>query len=96
MIDNVVVANLTNHGQLKDALDGLHAYDTGATDSGIRDGLLAARCRDYLLSLSEQERNSVVSVILRELYLTDEAIAKGFGWEDVRGFCEWLEVFLCE
>lgn len=31
--------------ELRDALDGLHAYDGGATDSGIHDETLRAKCR---------------------------------------------------
>jgi hypothetical protein len=34
--------------ELRDALDGLHAYDEGATDSGIRDEDLRERCKAAL------------------------------------------------
>lgn len=79
--------------ELTDALNGLHAYDEGATDSGIYDERLRARCITYLKAKPlrpGQLLPDVTARIMRELYLTDEAIARGYGVEDAVGFARWL------
>lgn len=74
---------------LWDVLDGLHAYDDGAPDSGIHDERLRARCVSHLNAMSEDERRLMISRFLREYYLSDEALAQGYGWEDVHDFIDW-------
>lgn len=70
------------------ALDGLYAYDTGCVDSGIRDEVLR---RKVIAELKlEDSHNSRLSRIIRELCLTDEAIAQGYGIEDCVSFVDWL------
>lgn len=66
---------------LKDSLDGLHAYDSGATDSGIHDDSLRLRCRAEIA-----ERPHLIEEFARELYgqppYTDE---------DQADFIEWAQ-----
>lgn len=79
--------------ELRDALDGLYAYDTGSIDSSIRDESLRKRCIAELnsdLRAGEQVPRVRVGRIVRELYLTEEALQKGYGPEDAHGFLEWL------
>lgn len=77
--------------ELKDALDGLHAYDGGCLDSGIHDEGLRARVKEYLQKLPETERRAVIAKMLIDMYLGPEALAGGYGPEDAKDFLEWLE-----
>lgn len=79
--------------QLRNALDGLHAYDDGAVDSGIHDEDLRQRCINALKAQTgpHEIAPEVLSRIVRDLYLTDEAIAQGYGLEDAVGFIRWLD-----
>lgn len=81
---------MTNE-ELMDALDGLHAYDGGATDSGIHDERLRQRCRHMIDSMDPDESRIVLSRGVRDLYLSDEAISEGYGWEDVLDFLKWID-----
>jgi len=71
--------------ELFDALDGLFAYDGGATDSGIKDELLRERVKKEL-----QERETISKDLLRFCYghYTPD---KGYGLEDIVEFIKWLE-----
>jgi hypothetical protein len=72
--------------ELRDALDGLYAYDAGATDSGIRDEDLRARC---IARLSEMHPGEIRAMI-REMWLSPEAASAGYGTEDAEEFRLWL------
>lgn len=80
--------------ELRDALDGIYAYDTGAVDSGIRDELLRARCIDHMrqwpLGAHEAVPRLEVSRLVREMWLSEEALAHGYGIEEVARFTMWL------
>lgn len=77
--------------ELADALSGLSAYDHGALDSGIHDHALLERVRAHLEAMGETGRRVSLARIVRGLFLTDDAIAIGYGLEDVSGFLLWLE-----
>lgn len=77
-------------GEIRAALDGLHAYDTGCVDSGIHDEALRRRVLDTLAGLPGRDRRAMLARILRDLYLTDAAIAQGYGCEDAGDFVRWL------
>lgn len=79
------------YAEVKDALDGLSAYDLGCSDSGIRDELLRERVKTYLRALSDPDRRKLLGRIMRELFLTDEALAQGYGPEDAKEFGVWLD-----
>lgn len=76
--------------ELSDAIDGLFAYDTGATDSGIHDEALRERVVAYLRSLGERAAMAKLATIGRELYLTDAKIAQGYGLEDAAELWRWF------
>jgi hypothetical protein len=80
-----------DYDELKDALDGLHAYDSGSVDSGIHDERLRSRVKEDVRSRSMEGRRVLVARIARDLYLTDEAISQGYGLEDAREFANWLD-----
>lgn len=76
---------------LKDALDGLFAYDGGCVSSGIRDEALRARCGEHLRSLPADERRLVLSRLTREMFLSEDALSQGYGAEDAGSFVRWLD-----
>lgn len=80
--------------ELRDALSGLHAYDTGCVQSGIHDEKLRERVIQHLEELAKASENDwrlTMSRIVRELYLTDEALEQQYGIEDVADFIRWLD-----
>lgn len=82
---------------LSEAIDGLMAWDSGCVDSGIKDDLLKESVGKYLKSLSDEDFRIEVGTLIRELYLSDKALAQGYGPEDVNVFFGWLsEEFLID
>ena len=70
---------------LAEALDGLLAgRDTPG--SGIRDEALRAEVQQYLDAMSENDLRVTVSRIARDLYLSEDALASGYGLEDAIAF----------
>ena len=86
------MARMTDE-ELRKALDGLFAYDSGATDSGKHDEELRARCRKELTERQALPHawRGFISRLVRDLCLTDEAIEEGYGLYDALDFIEWLE-----
>lgn len=79
--------------ELTGALDGLFAYDGGAVDSGVHDEGLRARCVEALaaLPLGPYELYSPeLSRLVRDMWLSDEAIDAGYGLETAVEFVRWL------
>lgn len=74
---------------LHDALDGLMAYDLGATDSGIHDELLRKQVKRHLRGLNKNDFRITISRWMRG-YLADEMLDQGYGIEDVRCAIDWL------
>ncbi len=83
-----------NTKKLFDALNSLFAYDTGSHDSGISDPLLKREVISFLKLEREKELHAiypqVLSLFIREHFLTDEQLLKGYGVEDVKSFIEWV------
>lgn len=79
--------------ELMDALDGLFAYDTGSIGSGIKDEQLRKRViAEIHADIGEHELFSKrVSRLAREMFLTDEMIAQGYGLADAQSFADWLD-----
>jgi len=81
--------------QLRKALDGLYAYDTGATDSGIKDESLRQQCIDAIKAIPVGPHELVprlwLSRLIRDMFLSEEALAQGYGIEDAMSFLRWLE-----
>lgn len=80
------------HDELVRALDGIYARDMGST-SGIYDEDLRARCVAEF-AYQRQFRNtwrSWLARLVREMWLSEEAIEQGYGCEDALHFLEWLE-----
>lgn len=80
--------------KLIDSLDGLYAYDTGSVDSGIHDESLRAECIAELKALpleSGEIYSKELSRIVRDMWLTEDAIEDGYGLEEALGFLRWLD-----
>lgn len=84
------MSDVLEYGELKDALDGLFAWDAGCSDSGIHDERLRQRVRDYVRTLAGPERRELLARIARDLYLSDDALRQGYGLPDVEEFISWL------
>lgn len=76
---------------LKDNLDGFFAYDTGCTDSGIKNDGLKEECRKYIMSIKPDERRHMLARMVVDLYLNEEAVKSGYGIEDAQKFISWLD-----
>jgi hypothetical protein len=80
--------------ELWDALDGLHAYDDGSVDSGIHDEVLRERCVVELHVRASSNPDGFrlwISRAIRRTYLDEDALARGYGIEDVSDFIDWLD-----
>lgn len=73
-------------------LEGLFAYDTGAVGSGTHDeGLRERRIADLKRHAASPANREFFSTLLRDMWLSDEAIAAGYGVEDMLAFVDWLQ-----
>jgi hypothetical protein len=80
--------------ELSDAIDGLHAYDSGCTDSGIHDPDLKEKVRQEIQVMPCPECQLFpdrLARILRDSTLSDKAIKQGYGIEDFLGVLKWVE-----
>lgn len=81
--------------ELRRALDGLYAYDSGSVGSGIRDEGLRARVVEELRQRRELGSwREQLARLVREMWLSEEAIEQGYGTEDAMHFCDWLEDYM--
>lgn len=76
---------------LFDQLSRIHAYDTGDRGSGLHDKPLRARLVAEFDALSDDELRLRLSRWVRGAYLSDDAIAQGYGWEDALKFLRWID-----
>lgn len=74
-----------------DLLLGLYAYEVGDTDAGIHDPTRRAALMEKIDAMDPDALRLALSRGLRDRYLTEEAMAQGYGWEDVHAFGEWFE-----
>jgi hypothetical protein len=76
---------------LFDTLDGFFAYDTGCVDSGIHDTRLKTKIKLYLHELPSNDFRLLMTEFIREYFVSEEAVSKGYGIEDVKSFINWLD-----
>lgn len=79
--------------ELRAALDGLFAYDSGCVDSGIHDEDLRERCLAELRRQTGRHEvmpRLLLSRMMRDMWLSEEALAQGYGIEDAMSFAEWV------
>lgn len=79
---------------LTENLAKLYAYDTGCTDSGIKDEELRKIIINCINNLDEDEFRIFISTYVRDEFLTSEAIKLGYGLEDVKNFIVWLDEYM--
>ncbi|MEK5115407.1 hypothetical protein [Bacillus sp. FSL R5-0677] len=80
--------------QLFEALDGLFAFDNGCIDSGIRDEQLRFQVCNHLEALDENEFRVTLSTFVRQYFVSEERIEKGYGIEDVAKFIRWIDGYM--
>lgn len=80
-----------DESEVRSAVDALSAYDLGAVQSGVRDEALRARVITHVRALSAEDRRALMARVLRDLCLTDVAIAQGYGAEDAASLIRWMD-----
>ncbi|PEM55339.1 hypothetical protein [Bacillus wiedmannii] len=83
-----------NQKKIFESMEGLYAFDTGSTDSGINDELLRKQIVSYLETLDDNEFRILMSTFIREYFVSHEAIENGYGIEDLVQFIKWLDEFM--
>ncbi len=78
--------------ELFDALDGLFAYDTGCTDSGIHDEALRARVKAALEKDLEGRPHSLAGPRLTKF--ARRYLEEPYTLEDVASFIRWLADYM--
>lgn len=84
--------------ELFDYLSWFFAYDTGSTDTGIKDNFKKSQLKKYLhQNLDTKDKKELLCLtdnllgeFVREYFLTEEQMRKGYGLEDVKCFIDWL------
>ena len=81
--------------KLREALRALFAYDTGTTDSGIKNEVLRQKCLAAIEAMPRTPFEVVprlwLSRLIRDCFLSEEALAQGYGIEDALTFLRWME-----
>lgn len=77
--------------ELRAAIDGLYAYDQGATSSGIHDEHLRAKVKAHIKALPDLEHRAFLARLVIDLSLSTEALAAGYGPEDALAILEWID-----
>lgn len=85
-----------NQQEAFEAMVCLYAYDTGCS-SRIHDPMLRRNVKDFLRTERQKPENKNRNIpcfldpLVRDRFLSDEALSSGYGSEDVRTFVDWLE-----
>ena len=64
------------------------SYDMGCTDSGVCDDI--QEVRDYFEHFGENNFRVFISRLIRENFLTEDALKDGYGFEDALEFIDWF------
>jgi hypothetical protein len=70
------------------------AYDDGCTDSGMHNEVRREEIKEWLHSLDEAQFRMKLSPFIRDYFLSDEALAEGYGLSDVNGWIHWLANYM--
>lgn len=80
--------------ELRDALGVLYANDTIYRDPETKDDELRNRCVNEIWNRcrrGQSEARLLFSRIIRKMWLSEDALALGYGIEDAMKFIKWLE-----
>ena len=75
--------------ELRDALDGLFAGDTSGCRCGC--GIIDENLRARVVEVIGQLDRPALARLIRDMWLSDDAIAQGYGVEDLADFLQWLD-----
>ncbi len=82
----------TPRPELVTALESLFAYDAGAVSAGVHDETLRGRCYAELKTAAAGPGNrEYFARLLRDMWLSETALANGYGVEDMLAFVDWLQ-----
>lgn len=76
--------------ELRDAIDGLSAYDGGASGSGICDEMLRGQVITQLDAMTGPEVDALLQRMVDNLFLTPDAQSHGCGQGDADDLREWI------
>jgi len=71
-------------------LEAIYAYDTGSRESGIKDEALRSRLVAQIDAMPDDAFRLEFSRWLRDNLLSEQALAQGYGFEDVMSFARWI------
>lgn len=77
--------------EIKNNLINFYSYDSCGSDFGIKDDELKRKTISELDEMEDGKVNKLLAELLNENFLSDEKIADGYGWEDVKSFLDWYE-----
>lgn len=78
--------------EIKNNLINFYAFDTCGPDFGFKDDELRMKTFVAIESIHNEDEkleNKILSELLIEQFLCDEAINEGYGIEDVENFLSW-------
>lgn len=83
--------------EMMSVLDGLYAYDSGCTDSGVSHGTLRQRVINEIKAVDRAGRIGATRLreLAREMWLSDSAVTQGYGLQDMLEFMRWIDDRLC-
>lgn len=82
---------MITYEELRDAVDGFHAYDSGSVDSGIRDEALRQSVKKQMSAMPKLEHRPLLARLVIDLHLSTEALAQGYGPEDAQELLRWFD-----
>lgn len=77
--------------EIKNNLISFYSYDSCGCDFGVKDDELKEKTISALDEMEDGKVNKLLAELLNENFLSDEKIADGYGWEDVKSFLDWYE-----
>lgn len=72
-------------------LEGHFAYDQGAVDSGVHDAVRRQELAKIVDAADEGDLRWALSRFIRNAYLSEAALQRGYGWEDALEFARWFD-----
>ena len=77
--------------ELREAVNGIYAYDTGCVSSGIRDERLREAIKSEIGVLEGLEHRKLLARLVIDMHLSPEALEQGYGPEDAHALLCWFD-----
>lgn len=79
--------------EIKNNLINFYAYDSWGSDWGVKDDELKKQTISALDEMGYEKASKLLAELFNEKFLSEEKIAEGYGWEDVKNFLDWYEEY---